>query len=157
MLVVSRSFSQFRLPTGRVLKVLTRMFCPSFLHMAERILQPSHCQAIGFHALIAIRPIRCVTAKAEVIHLTLTVTLHFRRYWSVTGMPNILDSRNASLGPSWRRTSRSRSHLMVIVSPRLRCGWRLDNCGRGAHDRQPLRRGRKLTTEMCGQKIHMLD
>ena len=49
--VAWKSSREFRRPTGRALKVRTRMFCPSSLHMAGRILQLSHCQAIG-----AVRP-----------------------------------------------------------------------------------------------------
>ena len=61
------------------LKVRTRMFCPSSLHMAGRILQMSHCQAIGCRAPIAIRPTLSVTAMAAAVRLTLAVILPFRR------------------------------------------------------------------------------
>ena len=77
--VAWRSSREFRRPTGRVLKVRTRMFCPSSLHMAGRILQMSHCQAIGCRAPIAIRPTLSVTATAAAVRLTLAVILPSRR------------------------------------------------------------------------------
>lgn len=48
--VASKSSSQFRRPTGRALKVGTRMFCPDSLHMAGRIPQRSHYRAIECRA-----------------------------------------------------------------------------------------------------------
>ena len=48
--VAWRSSREFRRPTGKVLKVRTRMFCPNSLHMAGRIPQLSHYQAIGCRA-----------------------------------------------------------------------------------------------------------
>jgi hypothetical protein len=74
-----RSSREFRHPTGRALKVRTRMFCPNYSHTAGLIRRLNRCQTVGCPAPIAIHPILYVMAKAAAVHLTPTVILPSRR------------------------------------------------------------------------------
>ena len=130
--VASKSSSQFRRPTGRALKVGTRMFCPDSLHMAGRIPQRSHyraieCRAPTPHPIRDGRGSRPFDANS---HFAFQVMLE--RY----GDAERAALKKRLISAVLAGDSRSLSSRTVIVSGGPPRGQRFDSCKRRVQSRR---------------------